>query len=183
MSRAAQPRLTLLQIMAQTVEVGECVEWTGPMGCGGDAGKPIYKRWNGRYNTNEPVCREIWALTRGPISPGRIVYRKCCNDRCIGCLALGVRGDAMRQRKKLGLAKHSPSTRAALTSGARGRAGIKGSIESARAVRDLLATGSTRTNAAKQTGLPLNIVTDIGLGRSWLETSHASSVFSWRPAA
>lgn len=173
---------TLDRILDNCEEVGDCLEWQGRMGCGGCKVTPIYKaRINGKA-VNVPVCREVWELTRGPIPAGRIVYRKCCNDRCVSCLALGVRGDAMRQRKKLGLAAHAPSTRAALTIGARKRSTVKNSIEKAREVRALVADGvkgDERIGAL--TGVHPDMVAEIRRGDAWRETSHASSVFAWRP--
>ncbi len=184
MTCTASPRKTLAEIMSQTEEVGDCLEWTGFIGTkGGDSGKPMYKWWNGRYSANVPVCREVWALTNGPIPAGKIVYRLCCNDRCIGCLALGQRGDPMRRRKKLGLTKHSPATRASLTNGARGRANVKHTIEQAREVRDLISAGLKVREIVERTGMPEWTVSDIRSNRSWKETSYASSVFSWRPGA
>jgi hypothetical protein len=173
--------MNLAQIMANTVEVGDCIEWQGRMGCGGSSTTPIYKSWNGRYSTSIPVCREVWQFTRGPIPAGKIVYRLCCNNRCIGCLALGVRGDAMRQRKKIGLAKHRPSTRAAITRGSRIRKTAKYGLDQARVVRAAVATGKTRKEAAIRAGVSYDAACQMAAGNTWAETSHASSVFTWRP--
>ncbi len=175
--------MTLDEIMAQTLEEGDCVLWTGRMGTSSCKTTPIYKSKIDGHWQNIPVCRKVWEFTRGPIPAGKIIYRSCCNDRCLGCLVLGVRGDAMRLRKKLGLSKHSPSTRASLTSGARGRSNIKHTIEQAREVRALLATGLPRVEISHRTGVTRDAIGDIATGRAWRETSYASSVFSWRPAA
>ena len=177
--------MTLAEITAQCVEVGDCLEWQGMMagaGSGRRRSQPIYKRWNGRYNDSVSICREVWTIKRGPIPPGKIVYRTCCNDRCLKCLAVGDPGAAHRLRKKLGLAAHTPAARAAITSGSRARSTAKYSIEIARNVRALAAEGLKNAEIVARTGLPLHAVSDMKT-RSWQDTSHASSVFVWRPAA
>jgi hypothetical protein len=169
-------------IEANSVEVGECVEWQGRMGSAGCAGQPIIKDRIDGKTVNVSVIREVWKLRNGPIPEGKLVYRTCCNDRCIGCLALGVRGDVMRHRRRMWLAKHTPSTRAALTRGARSRANVKNTAEQARAVRELAAVGVPDILISGATDVGIAMVADIRRGRAWAEQSHAASVFSWRPA-
>lgn len=168
---------------SDAAEAGECIEWTGRMGCGGCKGQPIIKTRIDGKAVNVSVVREVWKIKHGPIPDGRIVYRTCCNDRCIGCLALGRRGDAMRQRRRLGLAKHAPSTRAALTRAARNRAHVKNTPEQARAVRELAAVGVPDILIADCTDVSLSMVADIRRGKAWRETAPQGSVFSWRPSA
>ena len=175
--------LGLAALLGRCTEVGECLEWPGPYGIGRSSVTPIVKcHLNGR-SENLAVVRLVWEQTKGPIPEGRIVYRHCCNHRCIRpeCLRLGKRGDAHRHRKKMGLTAHTPASLAALTRGARGRATTKNSMEKARAVRALVAEGLRDPEIAVRTGVHPEMVADIRRGTAWRETPAVASVFSWRP--
>jgi len=174
-------KTSLAAILANCDEVGECMEWRGPYGNGRCKVTPILKlRINGRTE-NLPVARLVWEHTKGPIPPGKIVYRKCCNHRCVQCLALGKRGDAHRQRKKMGLSGHSQSTLVSLTNGARGRATAKNTMEQARECRRLVAEGFTDLQTAGRTGVHPDMVADIRRGKAWREHAALASIFSWSP--
>lgn len=172
-------------VAAKSIEVGDCLEWQGAMGCSGSASQPIIKTRRDGKPIEIYVARKVWELNRGPIPAGRIVYRSCCNNRCVGIdhLRLGRRGDAMRARKRLGLSKHSPSTIAALTVGIRKGPNVKYTIEAAREVRRLAANGLGTGEISAATGVHPDMVSDIRRGRAWRETAPVGSVFSWRPAA
>lgn len=176
------PRTTLEALIANCDEVGECLEWRGPYGSGRSKVTPIIKcHVNGR-SENLPVVRLVWEQTKGKIPPGKIVYRSCCNHRCIRCLKLGVRGDAHRQRKRLGLAGHSPSTIASLTTAARRRPTVKYTIEQARECRKLADGGLTDAQVSERTGVHVDIVCDIRRGKIWREHAPVASVFTWGQA-
>ena len=169
---------------ARTVEVGDCLEWTGTYGTNRTTSVPMIKaRVAGRSN-NVPVPRLAWINAHGEVPPGRIVYRHCCNDRCVLLehLRCGVRGVQLRRRAALGLAGHLQSTRAAITRSARNRPTTKYTAEQAAAVRDLAAAGVPDALIAGATDVGLSMVADIRRGRAWAEQSSAASVFSWRPA-
>lgn len=159
--------------LAKAQEVGDCLEWQGYMTNHGT--QPAIKmRLEGRkYTSNIPVPRLLWEQANGPLEPGKLVYRKCCNNACI-CLdhiAVGTRADWAKARKKAGATKHSPSTRMTLTIAARSRANVKYSMEIAREVRQLAASGMLQIEVAKLTGVSKDMVTDICNNKSWREYS------------
>lgn len=174
-------RTSLEAIYANCDEVGECLEWRGPFGCGRNKGTPIVKVAANGKRTNAPVVRLVWEQTRGPIPDGKIVYRHCCNYKCVACLKLGVRGDVHRLRKKLGKAAHSPTTIVAITNGSRARHNVKNSIEKARECRALSAQGLSDPKVSELTGVHPEMVANIRRGEAWKEHAAPASVFSWRP--
>lgn len=158
--------------LARSLEVGDCIEWQGYMGNHGT--QPCIKmRLDGKRSTsNIPVPRILWENENGPVPEGRLVYRKCCNNRCVNVdhIKTGTRAEWARARKKAGVSKHNPSTLITLTQSARKRRTTVNSLERARMVRELLASGLKREQVAEQTGVSLSMVIDIGAGRSWRET-------------
>ena len=175
----------LERVRAQLIEVGDCLEWQGPMHKGRrNKSQPVIcvhipsKGYTGKL----PVRRLLWEADHGPIPPGRIVYCKCGNDRCVGHIALGKRGDAHRVRARLGLMRHSPATVAALTRGARERATALHSMEQARAVRELASHDVPDILISWATDVTLDAVGEIRRGSTWREQVATASVFAWRPA-
>lgn len=169
-------------IAAHTEEVGECLEWTGAYGCGGQSRAPIIKTRRDTFTHNVIVARLVWEAVNGPIPQGRIVYRHhCCNDRCVSLehLKLGKLGDQLRRRAQLGLARHMQSTRASITQAMRQRS--KYTAEQAHAVRDLAAAGVPDILISGATDVGLAMVADIRMGRAWADRAPAASVFGWRP--
>lgn len=176
-----QDRTSAEAILANCDEVGDCLEWRGPYGRGRSSVTPIVKVRIDGQTQNLPVVRLMWEHTRGPIPPGKIVYRTCCNHRCVQCLKLGVRGDAHRQRRKLGLSAHRPETVASITNSARTRATTTNTMEKARECRALSAQGLRDHEVAALTGVHADVVADIRRGDAWRESAPGASVFSWRP--
>lgn len=173
--------LSLAALLANADEVGECLEWRGPYAGRGRV-TPIARRYIEGRSENLSVIRLVWEQTEGPIPEGRIVYRDCCNHRCIRCLKCGKRGDVQRHRARKGLAGHSPAALAALTRSARERARTKYSIEQARIVRALVAQGVPDADVSQRTGVHEAVVADIRRGKAWRDDAFAgSSVFTWRP--
>lgn len=170
-------------IAALSVEVGDCVEWTGHFGNGRTSCTPIIKRRHNGRRVTLIVARLVWTGANGPIQPGRIVYRHCCNDRCVRLdhLRCGRRGDQHRRRAALGLAGHMQSTRAAITTAARNRA--KYTARQVARVRELAVAGVRDKQISADTGVGLAMVADIRSGRAWSAALPAASVFAWRPAA
>ena len=172
-------------IAEHIVEVGECHEWTGRMGCGGQTGVPIIKaRRDGGQTHNLIVPRLVWEQANGPIPDGRIVYRYvCCNEMCVRLehLRCGKRGDQLRRRAALGLAGHRPSTRANLTLAARNRSTTKYTPQQAKAVRDLAAAGVPDPLIGWATDVGAAMVADMRRGKAWAEQTGLASVFAWRP--
>ena len=156
-------------------EVGDCLEWQGSM----DHGKtPVVKTRelrNGReVVVNITVAKLIWTKKHGPLKPGQIVYRKCCNNACV-CedhLAAGTRQDFMNARKRVGATKHSTASVIKQTIAARAREQTKYSIDKAREVRSLLSEGLTLKEVSEQTGVSFDMVRQMGSGRSWRDTSN-----------
>lgn len=171
------------EILAKCEEVGECLEWPGPYGSGRNRCSPLLRARIDEHRENLPVLRILWEAKRGPIPDGKIIYRHCCNDRCVGCLRIGERGAAHRRRKQLGLMKHSASTLASLTRGARNRGNLKCSEVQAAEIRELLAQGLTEREVSERTGMTRYVVADVRTGRSWKPVAHQASVFTWRPTA
>lgn len=175
-----------LQIgLVAAVEVGDCLEWQGPFGCGKKKNTAIIKaRGPKGWTENYAVAREIWEAAYGPAPDGKVVYRKCCNGRCVllDHLTIGTRRDVKTTLKRAGLTKHHPTTIAALTLGARRRANVVNSMDKARRVRELVTHGHRTDSIAWLTGVHPDSVSDIRRGRTWREHHNGASVFSWRPA-
>lgn len=171
-------------IVANTVEVGDCLEWTGPYGCGKrNKATPIIRTRRDGKARNLIVHREAWKAAKGPIPEGKIIYRSCCNYRCVGeqHLACGPRGVPLRLRGKLGLAGHCQSTVVAIALGRRRNS--RYTSEQIGSVRAMLAEGLTCAETARMTGVGADTVEDVKRGRAWATTAAAGSVWAWRTAA
>lgn len=169
-----KPATTVEQIargLEKAVEVGECLEWQGLFSCKGVT--PIVKvRLEGKdYSCNVPVCRELWEAKNGPVPDGKLVYRKCCNNRCVHeeHLAVGTRQQWINNRKKFGQTKHKQTTKLKMTVAARSRSNTVNSLEKAREVRALRGEMSQR-EIARVTGVSEAMVSDICGGSAWKET-------------
>lgn len=176
------PEQIKAEIAAKSVEVGECVEWLGKMGSGSAKGAntPLLGTRRDGRSVNLIVARLVYEAERGPIPAGKLVYRSCCNNRCIAAvhLRLGTLADIKRVRRAAGLTSHTPATRVALTRGARSRANVVNDMEKARAVRALVAEGMPDDAIAARTGVGRAMVSDIRRGRAWQEQCHGASVFN-----
>lgn len=65
-------------ILSRTVEVGECLEWTGAFT---NKGTTPSIRWDGKVDT---VRRVLWKLIHGPtIDPAYQITCRCKNVRCV----------------------------------------------------------------------------------------------------
>ena len=171
--------------LSRYVEVGDCHEWTGIVGCGKRSTAPIIKIKVDGKTVNLAARREVWKAAGRPIPDGHVVYSHCCNGLCVALdhLRCGKRGVHLKRRAALGLAKHLQSTRANLTKAARSRPTTKYTIDQARAVRTLACDGIDDEAISLQTGVGLAMVGDIRRGTAWAELVPAASVFGWRPAA
>jgi hypothetical protein len=156
--------------MAKTVEIGECVEWRGAFACAGVT--PVVKtRHGGKGHTvNVAVCRVLWEREHGPIPAGKLVYRTCCNNKCVAekHLAVGTRKQWLAHRKKNGMTNHSAATRLKMTVSARSRHNTVNDIERARLVRSLMGTMS-QEEIARVTGVSRAMVSEICCGNAWKE--------------
>lgn len=172
MARKALPVSVLLQRgMDKAVEVGECLEWQGAFSCGGVT--PCIKSREGKtYTAAHAVCRLLWERERGPIPDGRLIYRKCCNNACVKLehLRCGTRAEWKANQKRNGITKHSALTRLKQTVSGRNRPTTKYSMEQARQVRVLRATGMSYPQIAQATGVHEAMVADIAQGSAWKET-------------
>lgn len=168
------------------VEREGCHEWQGAMrrnASGSKSGQPVINTTENGKKTVRTAHREVWLQAGRRIPKGQIVYRTCCNDRCIRLehLACGPRGAAHKHRAKLGLMKHGVETIAKITKKARARPTTKYSPELAAKVRELVPQGLTNEQIAAQTGVSLPMVADIRTGHAWRETARGASVFDFRP--
>ena len=166
-------------ILAQCVEEGDCLLWLGAMGTGNNRANPMV---NGIHPSGRqgplPVRRMVWEHRNGPLPPGKVVYRTCCDNRCLGHLDAGPPGSPMRQRGRSGLAAHSPATKAALTRAARARPSTVNTPEQVQEVKRLGAQGGTDAEIARQTGVSEAMVGKIRTGKCWADSVQGSSVFS-----
>jgi len=158
-------------------EVGDCLEWTGCFGTGRCDSTPIINRLHLRLS----VPLMVWLVAKGPVPAGKLVYRHCCNWRCVRLehLRCAPRGEHLRHRARRGLAAHLQSTRANISKAMRKRSQY--SAEQAEAVRELAALGIPDVLIAGATDVGVDLVADIRLGRAWADRAPAASVFGWRP--
>jgi len=163
--------------LAESVEVGECLEWQGPFSCHGVT--PVVKARNveKERTDNFSVPRMLWEAAYGAIPAGKLVYRCCNNNACVllDHLTIGTRKDWGKHRAKTAAAKHHNATKIALTIAARRRVNTKNDMDKARAVRSLRSEGVSRAQISIQTGVSEALVADICQGRRWVETG---SVFA-----
>jgi DNA-binding CsgD family transcriptional regulator len=166
-------------VLAQCIEEGDCLLWQGRMGTGNNRANPLVSGIlaSGRSGPL-PVRRMVWEHRNGPLKPGQVVYRTCCQNRCLACLEAGPPGSPMRQRKREGLTGHSPATKAALTRARRGRAGNVHTPEQVQEVKRLGVLGGTDAEIARQTGVSEAMVGKIRTGKCWADSVQGSSVFS-----
>ncbi len=166
-------------ILAQCVEEGDCLLWPGAMGTGKNRANPIVSgiRASGAHGPL-PVRRMVWEHRHGSLPPGKVVYRTCCENRCLFHLEAGPPGSPLRQRKRAGLTAHSPATKAALTRARRARAGNVHTPEQVQEVKRLGAMGGTDAEIARQTGVSEAMVGKIRTGKCWADSVQGSSVFS-----
>ena len=168
------------------VEREGCHEWQGAMrenGTGSKSGQPVWNTTiNGKRKTFT-IIREVWTRAGRSLPKGHIVYRTCCNHKCIRLahLACGPRGSAHKHRAKLGLMKHGLETIAKITEKARARPSTKYSPELAAKVRELVPLGLTNEEISKRTGVSVPMVSDIRTGSAWRAAARGASVFNYRP--
>lgn len=169
---------------ARTIEVGECIEWQGRMlkSQAAQPNTPVAQTTAKGKSVHIIVARWVWEQEHGPIPPGTMIYRTCCNNRCVRGkhLAAGTLADVKAARRAAGQTRHKPSTKAAIQTGARKRPSTINTVEQARLVRDLVAAGKQDIEIAAETGVRPSTVKDIRLGRGWRECAPGSSVFNFK---
>lgn len=173
-------RISMQEIVEQTVEVGDCLEWAGQYTDGGPA-ITIYRHMTkARFS----VPRIVWALSRGPAPAGQYIYRTCLNPRCVNKkhLDVGSVGSVSALRGSLGLAGVSPLS--AAKASATKRLASKYTDDQVSRVRELLAAGELQAEISRQTGVSVSMVSAINRGvrrRAGGLAERGASVFSWRP--
>ena len=168
---AATKDQKLAQGLAQTIEVGDCLEWQGEFMCHGVTPSVMARNTIKERTDNYSVPRELWIAAYGEIPAGRLVYRNCCNNACVllDHLSIGTRKECGAVRRKAGTAKHNMATKLAITMAARNRAVTVNSMGKAREVRDLRAGKTSHADIALMTGVSSAMVSDICQGRRWVE--------------
>ena len=163
----------LTEGLANSNEVGDCLEWGGYYDCVTPAIKSREVRNGKSHVINVTVPRVIWEAKNGPVPAGKLVFRTCQNNSCVaeGHIACGTRADWAKARKKAGTSKHSPATIVAMTIAARKRTNTINTMEKAREVRQLACTGMDRHAVARETGVSPDMVSDICANRAWKDTS------------
>ena len=171
MRRPATVSDKVAQGMAAAIEVGECLEWQGPFSCGGRTPVAKAKTLEKKRTDNFAVPRELWAAAYGPIPAGMLVFRTCCNNRCVllDHLSIGTRKDWAKARKKMGATKHSPVAKPHLTLAARRRADVVNTMEKARQVRSLAAARIKTDEITRLTGVSPAMVAEIRQNSAWRE--------------
>lgn len=165
----------LAQGMAAAVEVGECLEWQGFFSCKGTTpvvkAKDPAKDPSTRRTDNFSVPRLLWEREHGPIPPGKLVYRTCCNNACVlqEHLRCGTRADWAKDRKRMGATKHSAAAKLALTLAARRRSTAVNTMAKARQVRSLSAARVKTEEISRQTGVSPAMVAEIRQNTAWRE--------------
>lgn len=158
--------------LAQAVEVGECLEWQGAFSCNGATPVVKVRKPGAKHSENIAVCRVLWEQEHGPVPEGKLVYRSCCNNKCVNLdhLRCGTRQQWKANQKKNGLTKHKALTKLKQTVAARSRPSVKNSMEKAREVRALKAERLTYREISMATGVSEGMVADIVQGSAWKET-------------
>lgn len=165
----------LAEGLAAAQEVGNCLEWQGYMEHKTTPAIKTREIRNGReIVVNYMVAKLLWTKKNGPLKPGQIVYRTCCNNACVldDHIKAGTRADLMAARKKAGVTKHSTATVIKQTMAARAREHTKYTMDQAREVRSLLSEGLTHQQVSDRTGVSMDMVRQMGSGRSWRDTSN-----------
>ena len=162
----------LTRWLERAIEVGECLEWQGAFSCGGATPVVKVRHPQKKYSDNMAVCRLLWERDHGPIPEGKLVYRHCCNNRCVNPehLRCGTRQQWKDNQKKNGLTKHKVLTKLKQTVAARSRPTVKNNMEKAREVRALKAERLTYKEISLATGVSEGMVADIVQGAAWKET-------------
>jgi hypothetical protein len=161
------------------IEVGECHEWQGAF----DVQQPVIKLTK-KPRTTLSVRREIWKGAGRPLNKGCVIFPSVClNTACVRLehMTEARHGEQLTAYAKAGKLRHTPATIARLTLAARSREATVLTMEKAREVRALAASGLSSVQVAQQTGLPRHSVSDILGGRIWRESVLVSSVFNWMP--
>lgn len=172
--------LTLEYLYGRAVEVGECLEWGGPM----QHGSPIVSigRNGGKNHQYRTVRRVIAEIEAGaPLSSRIRCVADCGNERCIlaGHIAKKTYKQVAAMNKAKGL-QSSSHARAAIARGRRNRGDVKLSIEIAREIR---ASDESGPKLASVYGVNRTLIGAIRRGEVWRENVPGASVFNWRPAA
>jgi hypothetical protein len=158
--------------LAKCVEVGDCLEWQGKMGNSGKV-PAVMSRAHHPYSAEYPIPRELWKQHKGPIPEGMLVYRTCCNNKCVALdhLAIGTRAQWHKNRKKQGKSKHTAAHIASITQARRKSPDVVNTLEKARHVRSLLGE-YTREEVSRMTGVSEAMVRDIARERAWKDQSN-----------
>lgn len=175
--------LSKLVDLSQYVAIGECHEWTGPYAKVGRASThtPRVRRRVDGKDRYINIPRLIWEKAHGPVRDGYIVYRTCCNHRCVKLqhLAAAPLGQHLKKYGQAG--KLKKSLMAWIKQVAKTREKSNCTPELAAKIREIRAAGGTRKEAEQATGLGKEQVKNIWYGSRWSQpTDQASAtVFSF----
>jgi len=154
----ARPNLTLEERFAKSFRKSPdgCWIWTGGRTY---AYGSIYEG-----HKRHRAHRLSWVLKHGEIGPGLVVCHRCDNPLCVNPdhLFLGTQGDNIRDMYEKG--RGGPRFR-----GARAHGNAVLTVEQARAIRDKFHAKVPRRHIAREFGISLNVVEQIGAGKAWTQ--------------
>lgn len=159
----------LAENMAKAVEVGDCLEWQGAMSNRSCLPVLTHRREKNGTVKHLSVPKLLYEQSGRTLKTGYIVYRNCCNNRCVNVdhIVSGTKAQWHANRAKKGLAKHSIATKLKITEKARARPTTINSMEKAQEIRYLAAEGLSVRETMERTGVSEAMIVDIRRNHSW----------------
>ncbi|MES2909856.1 MAG: hypothetical protein V4718_00620 [Pseudomonadota bacterium] len=147
--RRRTSEIRLSELLARTVEEGDCLLWTG------HASEGKFPRWGAR-----PARRVVYEAIHGPLSRRLQVSAHCKNPLCVhpNCLFAQTRGKANKSRQD------AQTFRANVAAAQRKRSSLTIEI-----VREIRASSLSNTEAGAPHGLHRNYVARIRRNEAWVD--------------
>lgn len=163
----------LAENMAKAVEVGECLEWQGAMSNKKTLPVLTYRSTPNGTARHLGIPKLLYQNSGKKIRNGYIVYRKCCNNKCVNIdhIVAGTKAQWHANRVKNGMTKHSISTKLKITAKARARPTTINTMEKAQEIRLLAAEGVSVRDTIERTGVSYDMVLEIRGNKSWKQSS------------
>lgn len=150
------PDIGLSDLLARTVEEGECLIWQG------FALHGQFPQWR-LFNICWPVRRLLWVMTRGPVLPRHQIGVTCGNPLCVHPDHLQSRTRSRAQKGKV----LSVDRRARIAMARRAKSQLTMEM-----VREIRASTEPCTVLDKQYGLAKGYASRIRCGDVWADTSN-----------
>lgn len=164
-------------------QVGDCVEWQGPMLKGITPVVYVPRGYlrEGMSQGRQSARQVLWSLNMpGGIPDGHILRSMCCNSRCVAVehMVLIARKDAPKEQGRRGEFS-TPKRNAAAISRARARETKLDEMK----VRHIRTCDAPSRELASLYHVSRATINAVRRGDLWPEAANGSSVFAWRPAA